>query len=276
MIDLENRFTGSTFSLIQQMADFSSAVKKIVPTTGETKVLLGWGLATALMFALQYVVFAFVSGSGVSSRRLPVMRVLVLGGVAYAVLMMRDLVAYYAGVGVDEMFSMSPVVVFGVLFFMSVFLIYGIHDIQDIGSAVATSSQKTGGNLLSFFFETENENFEEIDETEATHNPNRQASPSPLIQPQRPLPPMASGDSMGVSQYGAGSDPFANPGASAAAGGSHSLPQNTRDTNMNKTMYDQRGGVSMGAGAQQVQQPLMAAGGMMGGGLSGGSSFAAF
>lgn len=252
------------------MADFSTAVKKIVPTTGESKVLLGWGLAAAVMFALQYVAFAFVSGSGVSSKRLPVMRVLVLGGIAYAVLMMRDLVAYYAGVGVDEMFSMSPVVVFGVLFFMGVFLLYGIHDIQDIGSSVAISSQKTSGNLFSLFFESsDNEGFEEIDETEATHNPNVQQ------QPRAPLAQMQSGDSMGVSQYGSGSDPFANPGA---AGGGHSLPQGTRDKDANKTMYDQRGGVSTPPPQQPSQQPtqLMAAGGMMGGGLGGGSAFAAF
>jgi len=253
------------------MADFSTAVKKIVPTTGESKVLLGWGLAAAVMFALQYVAFAFVSGSGVSSKRLPVMRVLVLGGIAYAVLMMRDLVAYYAGVGVDEMFSMSPVVVFGVLFFMGVFLLYGIHDIQDIGSSVAFSSQKTSGNLFSLFFESSgSEGFEEIDETEATHNPTVQQ------QPRAPIVQVTSGDSMGVSQYGASSDPFANPGA----GGGHSLPQGTRDKDANKTMYDQRGGVS--SPQQPAQQPaqqssqLMAAGGMMGGGLGGGSAFAAF
>ena len=250
------------------MADFSTAVKKIIPTTGESKVLLGWGLAAAVMFVLQYVAFAFVSGSGVSNKRLPVMRVLVLGGIAYAVLMMRDLVAYYAGVGVDEMFSMSPVVVFGILFFMGIFLLYGIHDIQDIGSSVAISSQKTGGNLFSLFFESSgNEVFEEIDEAEATHNPNRQPVQKPLT---------ASGDSMGVSQYGSGSDPFVNP---AGGGGGHALPQGTRDKDANKTMYDQRGGVSsppqQQAPPQQANQ-LMAAGGMMGGGLGGGSSFAAF
>ena len=254
------------------MADFSTTVKKIIPTTGESKVLLGWGLAAAVMFVLQYVAFAFVSGSGVSSKRLPVMRVLVLGGIAYAVLMMRDLVAYYAGVGVDEMFSMSPVVVFGILFFMGVFLLYGIHDIQDIGSSVAISSQKTGGNLFSLFFESSgNEGFEEIDESEATHNP--QLSTQQPVQAQRPL--MPSGDSMGVSQYGNGSDPFTNP---ASAGGGQSLPQGTRDKDINKTMYDQRGGVSSPPAQQPPQQApqLMAAGGMMGGGLGGGSSFAAF
>jgi hypothetical protein len=243
------------------MVDFSTAIKKIVPTTGESKVLLGWGLATTVMFALQYIVFAFVSGSGVSSKRLPVMRVLVLGGIAYAVLMMRDIVAFYAGIGVDEMFSMSPVVVFGILFFMSAFLLYGIHDIQDIGSSVAISSQKTGGNIFSLLFETDNnERFEEKDESEATHNPNRQQ-----------LQPMAQTDSMGVSQYGQGSDPFTNP---PGGGGGHALPQGTRDKNVNKTMYDQRGGPS--TPPPQQAPPLMAAGGGMGGGLGGGSAFAAF
>lgn len=249
------------------MVDFSTSIKKIIPTTGESKVLLGWGLATTVMFVLQYVAFAFVSGSGVSSKRLPVMRVLVLGGIAYAVLMMRDILAYYAGVGVDEMFSMSPVVVFGILFFMAAFLLYGIHDIQDIGSSVAISSQKTGGNLFSLFFESNGEGFEEVEETDATHNKQRvqRAPPS-----RAPLTPMQQGDSMGVSQYGASSDPFANP-ASGGEGGGHPLPQNTREKDINKTMYDQRGGMSPPP-QQPVQQPspqpLMAAGG--------GSSFAAF
>jgi len=258
------------FHNTHQMVDFGAAVKKIVPTTGESKVLLGWGLASAIMFALQYVVFSFVSGSGVSSKRLPVMRILVLGGIAYAVLMMRDIVAYYAGIGVDEMFSMSPVVVFGIMFFMSAFLLYGIHDIQDIGSSVAVSSQKTGGNLFTLFFESKDgEGFEEIDETELTHSQNQHA--------QKP-PPMPRTDSMGVSQYGSGTDPFANP---PGGGGGHALPHGTRDKDANKTMYDQRGGVTPQppAQAQQPTQqaaPLQAAGGMMGGGLGGGSAFAAF
>lgn len=258
------KYGESTFSRNQQMADFSGSIKKLFPTTGETKVLLGWGLATATMFALQYVLFAFVSGSGVSTKKLPVMRVLVLGAVAYAVLMMRDVIAYYAGVGVDEMFSMSPIVVFCVLFFMSVFLVYAIHDIQDIGSSVGTSSQRTGGNILSFFFETDKEGFEEVDESRAEHNPSQHTTNS--------LRPIQSSDSMGVSQYGSGSDPFMN----ATAGGSHSLPHSTRDKDMNKTLYDQRGGEPPLKQQSPPRQELMAAGGMMGGSLGGGSSFAAF
>jgi hypothetical protein len=78
----------------------------------------------------------------------------------YIVLVIRDLVAYYAGVSVEEMFSMSPVAVFGVLAFFIAFLIYAIHDIQDVGSMVTRSSKKTGGNLLTFFFEGD-EGFED-------------------------------------------------------------------------------------------------------------------
>jgi hypothetical protein len=244
------------------MADFTESLKKIVPTSGETKILTGWGLSSVVLFALSYVVFSFITSSGVSSKRLPIVRVLVLSGVLYAVLMVRDIIAYYAGVGVDEMYSFSPVVVFGVLFFMSVFLIYSIHDIQDIGSLVAESSQKTGGNLFSLFFETD-ENFEEIDETPATHNPR--VNPSQQMSP----PAMTSGDSMGVSQYGPSNDPFTN----AVAGGSHSLPQSTRDKDANSKMYDQRGDVNVTvpppSQPQQVHSaPLMPSNSGMGGNFS--------
>jgi len=262
------------------MADFGGSLKKIIPTTGETKVLLGWGLATAVLFALQYVVFAFVTGSGVSTRRLPVLRVVSLGAVAYAVLMIRDLIAYYAGVAVDEMFSLSPVVVFGVLLFMTGFLIYGLHDIQNIGSAVASSSERSGGNLFSFFFEGDGEGFEDEDQ-DADETPRKRPAGAHRDQGIVQQPPsflQPAGD-MSVSQYGIGSDPFTVSRASGGGGGGGGgLPAATRDKHVNQQNLDPRGGVGGGGGSPSLppaQAPLYAAA-PMGGGLSGGSSFAAF
>lgn len=248
------------------MADFSSSIKKIIPTTGETKVLLGWGLATTVLFVLQYVVFAFVTGSGVSTKRLPVLRIVSLGAVAYAVLMIRDLIAYYAGVAVDEMFSMSPVVIFGVLVFMTGFLIYGLHDIQDIGSSVAISSEKSGGNVLSFFFEND-EGFED-DEEEKPQKKQQLAHRDQSIIQQPPMQ-LQPADQGGVSQYGMSSDPFTN---------SSNLPTSTRDKQRNQQDIDPRGSVGnsnqmLGGGAYQA--PLMAAS-MGGSSMAGGSAYAAF
>jgi hypothetical protein len=263
------------------MADFSSSIKKIIPTTGETKVLLGWGLATAVLFALQYVVFAFVTGSGVSSRRLPVLRVVSLGAVAYAVLMVRDLIAYYAGVAVDEMFSLSPVVVFGVLLFMTGFLIYGLHDIQDIGSSVVSSSERSGGNLFSFFFESDGEGFEDEDPTPETKRRLAGAHRDQGIV-QQPPSFLQPAEDMSVSQYGLGSDPFTvsrASGGGGGGGGGGGLPAATRDKHTNQQNLDPRGAVGGGSPVppqmSQAQAPLYAAA-PMGGGLSGGSSFAAF
>ena len=240
----------SIFSLFYQMVDFSTSLKKIIPTTGESKVLLSWAIAAVAMFVLQYVAFAFVSGSSVSSKKLPVMRVVVLGAIGYAVLMMRDIVAYYAGVGVDEMFSMTPIAVCGIILFMTVFLLYTIHDIQDIGSLVATSSQKNGGNLFSLVFDN-GEGFEEIDESETEPV---QPSKIPRSQPRQPR------DSS-VSQYGQGTDPF-------TAGGGTDMMQGTRDKHSNQKLYDQRGS----AGVPQPPTQLMAADG----GHSGSAAFAPF
>lgn len=227
------------------MADFTGSLKKVIPSSGEIRVLLGWGLATAVLILLQYVVFSLVSGTGVSSGRLPVVRILGLGAGAYVVLMIRDLIAYYAGVSVDEMFTLSPVVVFGILAFMVGFLLYAIHDIQNVGSSIARSSRKTGGNLLSFFFEN-TEGFEEETEEE----------PKPPAQRSTPTPEAFAGMGtprpIGTDHYGPGTDPFNGTKSQSTRTGS-SQGQDIRDMEqVSNTMASQdiheTPGESMGGG----------------------------
>jgi len=238
------------------MADFAGSFKKIIPSSGETRVLLGWGLATALLVVLQYVVFSVASGAGVSSGRLPVVRILGLGAGAYVVLMIRDLIAYYAGVSVDEMFTLSPVVVFGILAFMVGFLLYAIHDIQNVGSSMARSSRKTGGNLLSFFFE-DSENFEDAEEEQEQAPPKKQASREKFSNITNPQP-------VGMDHYGPGTDPFQRTKSQATRTGS-SQGSDIRDMEQvsNVMASQQAGGPS-----SQPQEGDMMQGDMMGGGVS--------
>jgi hypothetical protein len=241
------------------MADFAGSLKKIVPSSGETRVLLGWGLATAVLIILQYVVFSVASGAGVSSGRLPVVRILGLGAGAYAVLMIRDLIAYYAGVSVDEMFTLSPVVVFGILAFMVGFLLYAIHDIQNVGSSMARSSRKTGGNLLSFFFE-ESEGFEEEE-----GDGGEQANPPPTNNAPRENPSsMMNPVPVGMDHYGPGTDPFQKTKSQSTRTGS-SQGSDIRDMEqVSNTMASQQAG----GPSSQPQGGDMMGGDMMGGGVS--------
>ena len=240
------------------MADFMGSFKKIVPSSGETRVLLGWGLATAVLIILQYVVFSVASGAGVSSGRLPVIRILGLGAGAYVVLMIRDLIAYYAGVSVDEMFTLSPVVVFGILAFMVGFLLYAIHDIQNVGSSMARSSRKTGGNLLSFFFE-DSEGFEEDGGEE------EQDKPPPKKNTQREnFSNMTNPAPVGMDHYGPGTDPFQKTKSQATRTGS-SQGSDIRDMEqVSNTMASQQAGGT----SSQPQEGDMMGGDMMGGGVS--------
>jgi len=238
------------------MADFAGSLKKIVPSSGETRVLLGWGLATAVLIILQYVVFSVASGAGVSSGRLPVVRILGLGAGAYVVLMIRDLIAYYAGVSVDEMFTLSPVVVFGILAFMVGFLLYAIHDIQNVGSSMARSSRKTGGNLLSFFFE-DSEGFDEEEEEEAKTVSKKQPVKEKFSNIRNPAP-------VGMDHYGPGTDPFQRTKSQSTRTGS-SQGSDIRDMEqVSNTMASQQAG----GPPQEIQGGDMMGGDMMGGGVS--------
>jgi hypothetical protein len=260
------------------MADFTASFKKIVPSVGETRVLLGWGLATAVLVALEFFVFSVVSGSSVSSRRIPVLRIITLAAGAYIVLMIRDLVAYYAGVSVEEMFSMSPVAIFGVLAFFIAFLIYAIHDIQDVGSMITRSSKKTGGNLLTFFFEGD-EGFEDEEDGQGGSDGSGGAGPAngSQVPPNqvggggRSFLPAADG---GMTQYGMGSDPFAGVGATSTRDGANrNGGQDLRDM----SAISQRSAARhSGGGAPAVQQPVVMAPAPMASSSAGGSAFAPF
>ncbi len=261
------------------MADFTASFKKIVPSVGETRVLLGWGLATAVLVALEFFVFSVVSGSSVSSRRIPVLRIATLAAGAYIVLMIRDLVAYYAGVSVEEMFSMSPVAVFGVLAFFIAFLIYAIHDIQDVGSMITRSSKKTGGNLLTFFFEGD-EGFEDEEEgleggdggaASGSGNGGAQVPPNQVGGGGRSFLPSADG---GMTQYGMGSDPFAGVGATSTRDGTNrNGGQDLRDMS---AISQRTAARHSGGGAPAVQQPVVMAPAPMASSSAGGSAFAPF
>jgi hypothetical protein len=241
------------------MADFTGSLKKIVPSAGETRVLLGWGLATAVLILLQYVVFSVASGAGVSSGRLPVVRILGLGAAAYAVLMIRDLIAYYAGVSVDEMFTLSPVVVFGILAFMVGFLLYAIHDIQNVGANMARSSRNTGGNLLSFFFE-DSEGFDDDEE---------EVQPKKKVQVQQRSSGNGGGiqtpPPVGMNHYGPGTDPFQSTQAQSTRTGS-SQGSDIRD--MEQVSNTMAGQHSQGGQVEESQGENMMSGDMMGGGVS--------
>lgn len=251
------------------MADFAASFKKIVPSAGETRVLLGWGLATVILVALEFFIFSFVSGSTFSSRRIPLLRVGGLAVGAYVVLMIRDLVAYYAGVSVEEMFSMSPVAVFGLLAFFIAFLIYAIHDIQDVGSMVTNSSKKTGGNFLTFFFEGD-EGFEEENEEETPKNGNGQSSPNQTGGGNRAFLPSADG---GMTQYGMGSDPFSGVSSSSTRDGTNKQGQDLRDmSSISQSAAARHSGRAGGA----VQQPMIVAPAPMASSAAGGSAFAPF
>ena len=262
------------------MADFTASFKKIVPSVGETRVLLGWGLATAVLVALEFFVFSVVSGSSVSSRRIPVLRIVTLAAGAYIVLMIRDLVAYYAGVSVEEMFSMSPVAVFGVLAFFIAFLIYAIHDIQDVGSMITRSSKKTGGNLLTFFFEGD-EGFEDEEDGEGGAGGESGGG-----QGQGQVPPNQVGGNGGrsflpaadggMTQYGMGSDPFAGVGATSTRDGTNrNGGQDLRDMSaISQTTAARHSGG--GGGRVAVQQPVVMAPAPMASSSAGGSAFAPF
>jgi hypothetical protein len=247
------------------MADFAGSFKKVIPSAGETRVLLGWGLATAVLVLLQYVVFSFASTSGVSSGRLPVIRILGLGAGAYVVLMIRDLIAYYAGVSVDEMFTLSPVVVFGILAFMVGFLLYAIHDIQNVGTSIVRSSRNTGGNLLSFFFE-KSEGFEDEEEDGGNisasssngQNGNRSQGEG-FSNIRNPAP-------VGMDHYGPGTDPFQRTQAQSTRTGS-SQGQDIRDMEqVSNTIASQQ--VSAPSGPQDGGGGGMMEGDLMGGGVS--------
>ena len=264
------------------MADFTASLKRIIPSVGETRVLLGWGLATAVLVALEFFVFSVVSGSSVSSRRIPVLRIMSLSTGAYIVLMIRDLVAYYAGVSVEEMFSMSPVAVFGVLTFFIGFLIYAIHDIQDVGSMITRSSKKTGGNLLTFFFEGD-EGFE--DDEDGTEGGSGSGSEGGQGQGQVPpnqvggnggrsFLPAADG---GMTQYGMGSDPFSGVGATSTRDGTNRTGgQDLRDMSAISQRTAARHSGGGGGGRVAVQQPVMMPPAPMASSSAGGSSFAPF
>lgn len=236
------------------MVDFVASLKKVIPSSGETRVLLGWGLATAVLILLEYVVFSLTSGASVSSGRLPVVRILGLGAGAYFVLMIRDIIAYYAGVSVDEMFTLSPVVVFGILAFAVGFLLYAIHDIQNVGTTMARSSRQTGGNLLSFFFEeTPREGFEDDDEEDEG---KPQKKPKQKAQVNEGM-----ANQIGMNHYGAGSNPFQHTKSQSTRTGS-SQGQDIRD-------MEQISNVMAGQQApQQAQSEYTMDGEAMGGGVS--------
>jgi uncharacterized membrane protein YgcG len=247
------------------MADFTGSLKKIIPSAGETRVLLGWGLATAVLVLLQYVVFSLASGAGVSSGRLPVVRMLGLGAGAYVVLMIRDLIAYYAGVSVDEMFTLSPVVVFGILAFMVGFLLYAIHDIQNVGTTMVRSSRNTGGNLLSFFFE-DSENFED-EEEEVAVKKVQQKAPSQTSNENFNTPPPA----IGLNHYGPGTNPFERTKSQGTRTGA-SQGQDIRNMVQASETFAQQHESN-----DQPQGGDMGGGDMMGGGVSSsGLGFASF
>jgi hypothetical protein len=229
-------------------------------------------LATVVLVALEFFIFSFVSGSTFSSRRVPLLRVGGLAVGAYVVLMIRDLVAYYAGVSVEEMFSMSPVAVFGLLGFFIAFLIYAIHDIQDVGSMVTNSSKKTGGNFLTFFFEGD-EGFEEEEDGEAPKNGNSQSSPNQTGGGgNRAFLPSADG---GMTQYGMGSDPFSGVSSSSTRDGTNKQGQDLRDmSSISQSAAARHSG--RGGGGGVVQQPMMVAPAPMASSAAGGSAFAPF
>lgn len=257
------------------MADFTASFKKIIPSVGETRVLLGWGLATVVLLSLEFFVFSLVSGSSVSSRRIPVLRIITLAAGAYIVLMIRDLLAYYAGVSVEEMFSMSPVAIFGVLAFFIAFLIYAIHDIQDVGSLVTRSSKKTGGNLLTFFFEGD-EGFEDEDEEGGEGGNNKGGAGAQVPANQvggggRPFLPAADG---GMTQYGMGSDPFAGVGSTSTRDGANrNGGQDLRDMS---AISQRTAARHSGGGGVAIQQPVIMAPAPMASSSAGGSAFAPF
>lgn len=245
------------------MADFTGSLKKVIPSAGETRVLLGWGLATAVLIVLQYVVFSVASGTGVSSGRLPVVRILALGAGAYVVLMIRDLIAYYAGVSVDEMFTLSPVVVFGILVFMVGFLLYAIHDIQNVGSSMARSSRKTGGNLLSFFFE-DSEGFEEEEEEETNQQNSSNQRRSSGSNPAENFSNIMNPAPIGMNHYGPGTDPFQQTKSQSTRTGS-SQGQDIRDMEqVSNVMASQQAG----GPPPESHDGGMMQGDMMGGGVS--------
>lgn len=258
------------------MADFTGSLKKIVPSSGETRVLLGWGLATAVLIILQYVVFSVASSAGVSSGRLPVVRILGLGAGAYVVLMIRDLIAYYAGVSVDEMFTLSPVVVFGILAFMVGFLLYAIHDIQNVGSSMARSSRKTGGNLLSFFFE-DSEGFDEEEEEEEVKTVSKKQSVKEnFLNMRNSVPeqvpaqvPEQVSAPVGMEHYGPGTNPFQRTKSQSTRSGS-SQGSDIRDMEqVSNTMASEQTGVPSQEMKQgNVKGGDMGEGDMMGSGVS--------
>jgi len=246
------------------MADFGNSLKKVFPSPGESRVLLGWGLATALLIVLEYVVFSVASGTGVSSGRLPVVRILLLGAGAYVVLMIRDIIAYYAGVTVDEMFSLSPVVVFGILAFMIGFLLYAIHDIQNVGATMAQSSKKTGGNILSLFFDDSPEGFEdsEPEVEQPKTQPAKQASPPPRMPVQDP--PATTAPAIGMNHYGPETNPFSQTRSESTRNGeSHS--QDIRDMEKVSNTLAEQTPVSLDEGSM-----------MGGGGNTGGLGYSTF
>lgn len=239
------------------MVDFTNSLKKVIPSAGESRVLLGWGLATAVLIVIEYVVFSLASGTGVSSGRLPAMRMVSLGVGAYVVLMIRDIIAHYAGVSVDEMFTLSPVVVFGILVFMVGFLLYAIHDIQNVGTSVVRSSRKTGGNLLSFFFDNDKEGFEEGEEEDTQ---GQKQTPRKRVKVMREG--MSSGP-IGTDHYGPSDDPFQqNRQMTQATRTGQSQGTDIRDARQaSDSMMSSQGGA-------MVEQGDMMEGGVSAGGLS--------
>jgi hypothetical protein len=135
------------------MVDFKESLQKIFPTGAEMKVVGSWLVASAVLFLLMYVARGLTSGTANASSREPVFRLLVLIVVAYVVLMLRDIITYYVGITGEEMFQSSPVMVFGIMIFFTIFILVVFEDIYTLSEPVAKSAAETRGNLYQLFFD---------------------------------------------------------------------------------------------------------------------------
>jgi hypothetical protein len=135
------------------MVDFKESLQKIFPNGAEMKVAGSWLVASAALFLLMYVARGLTSGTANSSSREPVFRLLVLILVAYVVLMLRDIITYYVGITGEEMFQSSPIMIFGVMIFFTVFILVIFEDIYTLSEPVAKSAAETRGNLYQLFFD---------------------------------------------------------------------------------------------------------------------------
>jgi hypothetical protein len=266
------------------MVDFKESLQKVFPTGAEMKVAGSWLVASAVLFLLMYVARGLTSGTSNASSREPVFRLLVLIVVAYVVLMLRDIITYYVGITGEEMFQSSPIMIFGVMIFFTVFMLVIFEDMYTLSEPVARSASETRGNLYQLFFDDSSSASKAaaaIGATNGNGNGNGQGGlpqgagmPGMMTRDGNPANKLTLRDATGIGMTMGGNEGFQGgnvPGMSSGGsgyGGQSNFPAVAMSSHAPQSV---QAGAGMGGGFSPMDglEPF-------GGSTAGGMSFASF